>query len=380
MGLIRKRDDAGALCALVRACAAAEIGRQALLLRLSRLPPGLDRPHHLRLVHAALAPLTEADRARLFRLPNDDVALVWRDKGLGPDGAHLQDGPVQALHHLFSDLPGDIVLLLDLPRDAERLLGAVAASRALPATAVSAAPVAASCAEPLDIGGLSALEAALMGADLGRFVRRRPVCRVAPDGEVRLCWERRHLSLLAVAADLLPGQDAAADPWLLHRLRRTLDERLLALLTDPAELRDAVPFAVELNAASILSTSFLRFDAALPAPLRGAVVLELTPADILADPATFLFARDFAHGRHYRLKLAGVTASLLPALSGSPLSRLGLDLLGVTAAMLDIVSDAPDSLVLEAVESAADLRDGLARGIRLFEGRLIQPDAAFAAA
>ena len=58
--------------------------------------------------------------------------------------------------------------------------------------------------------------------------------------------------------------------------------------------------------------------------LRGQVVIDLLPADVMADPASFLFARDFARGRGYLLLLRGITGDLLDAF---PLRRIGLDLL-----------------------------------------------------
>ncbi len=73
-----QRADAERLRTLARGCVVAGITRQALLVRLSRLPDKLKRPHHLRLARSALDPLTFADRARLFRLPNEDLAVVWR--------------------------------------------------------------------------------------------------------------------------------------------------------------------------------------------------------------------------------------------------------------------------------------------------------------
>ena len=123
---------------------------------------------------------------------------------------------------------------------------------------------------------------------------------------------------------LAPERDLRADRWLFRRLTRTLDRRMLALLAVPGEVRAAGPFGLDLNVASILSPTFLRFDAGLPAALRGQLVLDLSPADVIADPASFLFARDFARARGYRLLLRGITAGLLDAF---PLRRTGLDLL-----------------------------------------------------
>ena len=134
---------------------------------------------------------------------------------------------------------------------------------------------------------------------------------------------------------------------------------MLALLAAPRELDNAGPFGLALNVASILSPEFLRFDAALPGALRGQVVIELLLADVMADPAAFLFARDFAQGRGYLLLLRGVTAGLLEAF---PLRRIGLDMLGLRftpeLAGLDLDLADADHVVLSRADTGAALAWG----------------------
>jgi hypothetical protein len=143
---------------------------------------------------------------------------------------------------------------------------------------------------------------------------------------MRLCWELRLLSISELTETLVPGTDITAEPWLFRRLTRVLDRRMLALLSAPDELRGAGPLGLSLNVASLLSPEFLRFDAMLPGVLRGRVVIGLAAGDLLADPAAFIFARDFARVRQYRLMLRGITPDLIEVL---PLRRTGLDLVEV---------------------------------------------------
>jgi hypothetical protein len=65
-----KRADGEELRRLIHDCVVAEVGRSALLLRRSLLPPELTQPDHLRLTDGALDPLLMADRGRLFLLSN----------------------------------------------------------------------------------------------------------------------------------------------------------------------------------------------------------------------------------------------------------------------------------------------------------------------
>jgi len=371
-----RRADAERLRTLVRGCVTAGIARQALLLRLSRLPEDLKRPHHLRLAHAALDPLSFADRARLFRLPNEDVAMVWRG-----EAAEALRTSLDTVLHLFADageqVPGPDALLfaLRLPEDAGTLLQAIEESQP-PPEEPGKAPAGAVPTDPLDPPALAALEAALAQADVARFMRRRQIAERLAEGGFRLVWEKRTLSVAEIAATLVPDRAIRADPWLFRRLTRTLDRRMLALLGAPRELRDAGPFGLNLNVASILSPEFLRFDAALPPELRGQVVIDLLLADVMADPAAFLFARDFARGRGYLLALRGVTAGLLDAF---PLRRIGLDLLHLRfspeLARLDAGRTLPDAdhIVLSRADTGTALAWGRAHGIMLYQGLAAVP-------
>ena len=154
---------------------------------------------------------------------------------------------------------------------------------------------------------------------------------------------------------------------------------MLALLAAPSELERAGPFAINLNVASILAPEFQRFDAALPAVLRGEVTLDLLPADILSDPSAFLFARDFARARGFRLMLRGVTADVLPMF---PLRLLGLDLIELRWSRQMREVDLMD-LARQVVLSRADTPDAIdwaaAQGIGFFKGAMAQAGRRFSA-
>jgi hypothetical protein len=371
-----RRDDSAALIARAVASAASAVARRVLVLRLSCLPAAFARPHHLRLARDALDPLRTADRAETFELPNADIAILWR----GPGDSALQ-ASLRAIAELFAGTrepapdPATLCVILDLPQQVEALLRLVEDSR----SGVPDATAAPEGIAPLDPARLAALEAVLARADLARFVRRHPVVRIGAHGEFRPAWERWVISVTELGAELAPGCAIRAEPWLFRRLSRTLDARLLALLAAPGELRSAGPFGIDLNVASILGPEFLRFDAVLPAAMRRQVVLGLTPADILADIPTFLFARDFAKTRGYQLLLHVVGVDLLVVLPPDP---LGFDLVQFpwSAAMAtadpDFAGLDPQRLILGDATCAQALAWGRLRGIRLFQGRVAKRQVA----
>lgn len=367
-------DDAAPLEALVRETRDTGIARRVLLLRLSALPRQVALPHHLRLARDAVEPLAMADRARVFTLANHDLVVVWR----GEAQAAL-DQSLDAVSLLFEDdarlLPDPAMLsrLLTLPEDADLVIAAIDASRQPdPFTA----PRPAVPLRKLDLATLAAVEAALASADISRMVRRRPISSRTDDGAMRLRWELRLLSVGELTDTLIPGTDINSDPWLFRRLTRVLDRRMLALLSAPDELRLAGPFGLSLNVASLLAPEFLRFDASLPGPLRGQVVIGLAAGDILSDPAAFIFARDFVRPRQYRLMLRGLTADLIEVL---PLRRVGLDLVEVmwspelAAADLDLLPLDLRRTVLSGIDTAEALAWADQHAPGFLSGRLVPP-------
>lgn len=345
-------DDLAACLEYLDDCTTMGIRRRALLVHL---PASLKRPLRpalRRLLAEHLAPFAEADRSRLFRLPRDHLLLAWR-AGPGDGGSRLDRAAVRLADLLAEGAPSDAggtlaaITLCHLPEEvgmAREFLNLVAAEAATDATQPPPG-------KPLTITDLAALEAALVQADVARFVRRRSIWRWA-DGRLALQWEHRYLDLADLAADLAPGLDLTAAPWLLRRLTRMLERRMLALLADPLEIRAARPFLLDLGVAAILDPVFLRFDAALPRVLRGNIALRLSPADLLADPGNFQVARDVAQARGYQLMLGGGAAAL--ALFPPARSRLDLAELGWSerASLMDLPAsqtmltglDLPDSL------------------------------------
>ncbi|TDH62080.1 hypothetical protein E2C06_14050 [Dankookia rubra] len=358
--------DALALAQMVREAVAAEVPRQALHLRLSRLAPRLRRGHHRRLLREALEPALRPVRSRLFELPNGDLVAVTP-----PGGRHLREAEA-VLAILLGEEAAEAPLhaVLDLPRDAAALLAAVEdslgpppAPRPRPAPGAGFGP-----------GDLAALEAALRGAGLARFLRRHPVCRLERGGEgPALEWDEWRLAWPELRAETAPALDPGAAPWLARRLRRLLDRRLLAELSRPEEARRRGPLGLVLSAASLAEAEFLRLDALLDVATRAATVLALPAEDALAAPEDFAFARDFARARGYRLALDLPGPELLAA---CPPDRMGVDLLRLPWSP-DLAALGPalpqGRVVLTGADRAAAIGWGWEAGVALFEGRLLRP-------
>jgi hypothetical protein len=387
-------DDALALIRLLREAVAAAAPREALHLRLGALAARLRQPHRRRLVEDALGGLRGAHRIRLFALPNADLVAV-----APPAGAERLREAEAALRTLLApEAEGSppAVSRLRLPEEAAALFAAVEAALAPPAP-VAPQPPPPPPADALPGGGsaaaprrfttedLAAMERGLAGADLSGFLRQRPVCRLGPgDAAPETAWREWGVSLPAVFAALAPpgaadpAAAAARSPWLLRRLRRMLDRRLLAALARPERAAALGAAALRLSPPSVHTPEFARFAEALGPAGRSLVAVGTPAEDVLADPAGFAAARDGCRARGFRTALVEADAAALPLL---PPHRLGLDLVqlrwspGLPAAAAEALLPAgrEGTVVLAGADTAAAIGWGWEQGIALFEGRLLRP-------
>ncbi len=364
-----------ALSALVRESSVSGVERHALLLRTDILPPSLSRPQHLRRAREALDPLLMADRGRCHELSSGRIVISWRG-----EAPKLMRETVDALDTLLREDPfeapgiNQLIACYDLPADGSKLLreathGVVQPIVAAPVPMPSTEPVfdIPEPIRPLDSPALERLEQSLAIADLSRFARRRPISHYTAQG-MKLAWEERTLSIPELIETVAPGHEVKSDPWLFRRLTRLLDRRMLAILSNVEELREARPFGITLNVASVLSPEFLRFDSGLPIALRNRIVISLLPADIAADAGAYAFARNFARSRGYRICLRAVTAALLPVLN---LGALELDLVQLVwspafASMSELPPSGGARWIMGRPCTDQALKWGVAAGIGLF--------------
>jgi EAL domain-containing protein (putative c-di-GMP-specific phosphodiesterase class I) len=139
--------------------------------------------------------------------------------------------------------------------------------------------------------------------------------------------------------------------------------------------------SINLNIATLLSPEFLVFDDNLKAGMRGTIVLELQKIDIYADLGAYLFARDFAHDRGYRICIDGLNHLTLPFVDRE---RLGADLVKlnwdpemshpphVAALRAAVERASPSRVVLCRCESRQAIDFGQSLGVSLFQGRFVE--------
>ena len=236
---------------------------------------------------------------------------------------------------------------------------------------------------PLSPEQLGRLENFLERADLSSVLRRQHVCAVIGENPPQSIFKELFVSINDLATTVLPDVNLVANRWLFQHLTQTLDRRVLKLLSraDDSDLFSS--FSMNLNIDTLLHPDFIEFDKSLRTGSRGTIVIELQPVDVFADYNAFMFARDFAREKGYRICLDGVGINFFKLIDRK---LLEVDLVKLVWTS-DLSNDANQArheemtehiaeigksrVILSRCDTPAAIRLGQNLGITMFQGRYI---------
>jgi hypothetical protein len=375
----------------------------ALHIHLSKLGPR-SRNENLVFALDMFRALVNQFSGRVFMLRDSDVICVLKDSRIAEIKAALRriqmlfhDDP---LFHVEQDAESKFSTTYNLNDSlpqfqalVESLLAEPAAKPGSPATPSAPEQAPHVEAAPLDLARFAAIVNTVGTVDLARFVRHQPACLITEDRTIVPVFEEVYTSIPDLERALGPGTRLTADRWLFQHMTKALDRRTLQMLTAKsgpeaadeqamaglrARLLATGNFSINLNVGSVLSPEFQAFDASVSSMIRGTVVLEFHKIDVFADLGSFLYVRDFARKRGYRICLDGLSHLSLPFMDRGD---LGVDLMKIYW-----TNDMPDDRmhIRKLVEHAGEHRVILCRcdtdqaidygrsiGITLFQGKQV---------
>lgn len=367
--------------------------RRAVHIHLSGLLTQNRREHHLRIAAGTFDPLVKMLQAQTFVLANADVMVVYKAQAqaeveaaivklrflfsedpLVADDAHGHKGTFCTWYDLAKEYDALMALALGMQKqiDERRRAEQEKEGRAQRAQDKPTGT-------PFTPDLLARVEAALGQADLANLMRRQAVCAVVGDAPPQPVFHELFISIADLRQTLMPSVNVNSSPWLFQQLTETLDRRVLSLLNKHDDRTLAGDVSINLNVSTILSPEFMVFDDNVKAGMRGTIVLELQKVDIFADLGAFLFARDFAHDRGYRICVDGLSYSMLPFVDRE---RLGADLIKLIwdPSLTEEKDRKTDALkrigvtriILARCDTPSAIEYGHSVGITLFQGRHIE--------
>ncbi len=230
---------------------------------------------------------------------------------------------------------------------------------------------------------LAAIERDVRDVDLSATIRRQPVCAAVPETTMRTVFDEMYINIAHLRQSMGLQVDLNSNRWLFKYLTQILDVQMLDMIQRNPARYLANPVSLNLNIATLLSNRFAEFDAAIKPSSKVSVVIELQIADVFADMAGFLTAKETVQKLGYRVCLDGVTELSFPQIDRQ---RLGFDLIKLiwnADSEQDVDSESNRALVaaikkcgsnrviLSRCDSKRAIDYGHAMGLTLFQGRFI---------
>jgi EAL domain-containing protein (putative c-di-GMP-specific phosphodiesterase class I) len=230
---------------------------------------------------------------------------------------------------------------------------------------------------------LATIERDMLDVDLSATIRRQPICAALPETPVRTVFDEMYININHLRQSMGIDVDLLSNRWLFKYLTQILDERMLDAIQRSPLRYLSKPISLNLNIPTLLSSRFLEFDAAIKPSTKVSIVVELQIADVFADMAAFLLAKDTVQKLGYRVCLDGVSELGLPQIDRQ---RLGFDLIKLiwNSDGEQDVKSAKNIKLAEAVRQCGNNRViltrcdnkqaveyGQALGITLFQGRYL---------
>ncbi|MEO0413043.1 MAG: hypothetical protein AAF221_14515 [Pseudomonadota bacterium] len=394
-------------------------GRFALHFKLSMLSPENSGSFANRNAASFFHALIKADRAKLFRLTNNDIVFIssnvpWPDvhalqtkvNGFFDQDENIKQDP-SVLSDEF-DLSEEFELFLTRCDNLKASADAIAVPltppqssgnsgnvRSLLERSVEAdSPAAAQKSsaprrlifddeevKSLSPADLDRLESNFRILDPTNLLMDLPVAAVIGDMPPQVIFSEKAIDYVSLQAAVLPSRDMQADANLFERLRCVVEAQLIKKLQLP-RTGNALANSFPCNVKTVLSGHFISFDRNHRRHSDVPLIIDIRLHDALLHMRDFLRMRDRVYDAGYRVCLSGMSPYGFAAMDHS--HRLA-DFIKVTAppegefpedVWLDHFHDSArkagvNRLICSGCDTAADLENGRKLGFSLFQGEFV---------
>lgn len=357
-------------------------GRKAVHLRLSHLMPGNRTPVRIKIVTRMFRALESGRQAQLFNLSNDDLVIIING-GAQRDVANIvlrvrklfEGDPVT-----FDDADGNdrFVTWYDLALDAAV---AIHAAQQLRVDAQQGPPRAAAAQlPPITPALLDEVQKKLAFANVVPFIRDQVALRINPQTkEASIEFYEFFLSVGDLQRTIAPNVNLFADKALFQDLSRTMDLRMLEVVSRAPQARGAPCISLNLNLDTILTPAFGAF---LQQVEKGQkVIVEVQAVDMLTNIGMYIDVRNVMGSMGHAILIDGLTTTTVEMLDvaamkpdyakivWAPELLDAEDSASATGALVAEIGAA--KVILSRCDSAAALSWGLKSGISVFQGHFL---------
>ncbi|HYE49934.1 MAG TPA: hypothetical protein VEB20_10125 [Azospirillaceae bacterium] len=235
---------------------------------------------------------------------------------------------------------------------------------------------------PITLEELGKIERAVQMFDLSPFMLNQPVVNIQNGEENEFEYFELYIAIKALEERLSPKYDITHNKWLFSYFTANLDLSVLKALNYGVDFLRGRRLGLNLNLATILSASFVKFDERLTADLRGNVVLEINKTDLIENTSMYKEVVDFATSRGYQICIDGLNDFWVTHMD---LEYMACDYAKIIwTEDMQNMSDGEKEAFMEKVQAQSNCRYILARcgtvngliwadkvGISLVQGRIV---------
>ena len=356
-----------------------------------RLSASCSSSHHVRIAAKIFEDLIKLHDGQLFVLGNTDLVFIWR-------GSNLDEirPAVDTLRYLFREDP--LTQTSDDDPDAgfctwynmsthykEFLLNAARLHEEERRRALNHGPRRADddSEKPIVPVQLRQIEEILAKANLTNYVRWQTVCAIIPGAEPHPVFQELYVSIEALEKRLVPGHSLRRNRWLFQQMSKSLDHRVMSLISTGRSPIPGKSISVNLNIATVLSETFDLFAKQMKEAWKGRIIVEVDAVDVIANIARYPDALERVHDKGYRMCLDGLTHLSVPFIDRD---QLGAELVKVEWSadiaetvvaerkkeMREVLGKAGrERVILNHCDSDDAISFGHSLGVTLFQGTLI---------
>lgn len=362
-------------------------GYRAAHLHVSQIPAAKKTRDNLSRAISVLADVKNKYKdGEIFLMKNVDILFITKEIGkpvLAAACEAVQQVFLGQLDASFTNVHGGenaFFTLFDLTTDYPLLLGwAEAAAGFAKATKDDGqdAP------KPMiDVSVLARIKEDIHKIDITPMLFNQPVYFIDEQDKAVVMFHEMYMSIRVLEEKFCPGQSLTARKGLFTDLTEELDIVVLRILADPVERGGRRRMSINVNIATLASSTFVKFDAELPPEARQGVVLEVNKTDVFENMRLYRELVPFLHDRGYRVLLDGLSFYNVAAIDfgGVDCDFAKIFWSGEAASMSDdilhriltkVSERETPRFLMGRCDTAESIRFAKSAGIHLVQGRLV---------
>lgn len=357
-------------------------GRKVVHLRLSQLMAHNRTPVRVRIINRMFRNLESGRQVQLFPISNDDLVIIV-NAGAQRDVANTCDRirtlfESDPVTHISDGQQDKFILWFDLGLDAAL---AIHTAQQLRQMVLKMPPRNENALPGLTPASLDDVQKKLAFANIVPFIRDQVAVRIDPQtNAANIEFYEFFLAIAEVQRALAPHINLLSDRWLFQDLSRTMDQRMLEMISRHPSARGAPAISLNLNLETVVTPTFQTFIERVEKGQK--IIVEVQAVDVLTNLNLYNEVESALSQLGHAVLIDGLTTTALSVLDvrrlnpdyaklvWSPELLNTMDPRGSRAATM-VKQFGGDKIVLSRVDSPDALEWGVRSGIGLFQGRFL---------